>query len=59
MMDDLRVVPSNLAVAKEGVRWHPTQMSVSDLWSSLHFNSRKVTYIDKAGRFHQVRRPVY
>ncbi|KIX92236.1 uncharacterized protein Z520_11982 [Fonsecaea multimorphosa CBS 102226] len=58
-VDSITGFPSDLAVAKEGVRWHPTQMPISDLQSNLHLDSRKVSYFDEAGRLHKVRRPVH
>ncbi|KAE8414841.1 hypothetical protein BDV36DRAFT_311637 [Aspergillus pseudocaelatus] len=41
---------SSLAVAKQGVRWNPTQMAVSDLQSSLHLDPLPVQYLDPQGR---------
>ncbi|KAH8661713.1 hypothetical protein BGZ61DRAFT_563322 [Ilyonectria robusta] len=35
-VDSITGFPSNLAVAKQGIRWYPTQMPVSDLQSGLH-----------------------
>ncbi|KIX10722.1 uncharacterized protein Z518_01806 [Rhinocladiella mackenziei CBS 650.93] len=39
-IDSVTGFPSNLAVAKAGIRWHPTQMPISDLRSSLHLDLR-------------------
>lgn len=58
-MDSVTGFPSSLAVAKQGVRWFPTQMPVSDLQSDLHLRSRPVSYLDTAGKMHHVRRPVH
>jgi hypothetical protein len=59
--DVKRVVafPSNLAVAKRGIRWSPTRMTVSDLQSGLHLRSVAVIYLDTNGKQHQVHRPVH
>lgn len=51
--------PSSLAVAKRGVRWHPSQAPISDLRSSLHLRPRSVFVFDEAGREHHVHRPVH
>ena len=58
-VDSITGFPSDLAVAKEGIRWYPTQMPVSDLQSGLHLRPRAVSYFDEADRLHQVRRPVH
>ena len=50
---------SSLAVARRGIRWHPTQMAVSDLQSSLHIDPVSVQYFDSTGQAHHVRRPVH
>ncbi|KAL5366723.1 hypothetical protein BJX96DRAFT_183344 [Aspergillus floccosus] len=50
---------SSLAVARRGIRWHPTQMAVSDLQSSLHLDPISVQYFDSTGQAHHVRRPVH
>ncbi|KAM5527792.1 hypothetical protein FOXYSP1_19665 [Fusarium oxysporum f. sp. phaseoli] len=59
--DVKRVVafPSNLAVAKRGIRWSPTRMTVSDLQSGLHLRSIPVICLDTNGKQHQVHRPVH
>jgi hypothetical protein len=49
----------SLAVAKNGVRWNPTQMAVTDLHSSLHLDPIPVTYSGIDGRTHHVRRPIH
>lgn len=38
------------AVASQGVRWNPTQMTASDLQASLHLDPQPVHYIDSTGR---------
>jgi hypothetical protein len=38
-VDSVVAFPSNLAVAKQGIHWSPTQMAVSDLQSDLHLQS--------------------
>ncbi|KAJ9494699.1 hypothetical protein H2202_009775 [Exophiala xenobiotica] len=58
-VDSITGFPSDLAVAKQGIRWHPTQMPVSDLRSSLHLRSLPVTYLDDSGHLHQVHRAVH
>ncbi|KAK9334774.1 hypothetical protein LIPSTDRAFT_68731 [Lipomyces starkeyi NRRL Y-11557] len=58
-VDSVTGFPTNLAVAKQGVRWFPTQMQVSDLQSDLHLHPRQVHYFDEAGNQHRVRRPVH
>ncbi|KAH6974817.1 hypothetical protein EDB80DRAFT_595282, partial [Ilyonectria destructans] len=58
-VDSIIAFPSCLAVAKQGIRWSPTQMTVSDLQSDLHLRSRPVTYLDATGIQHQVHRPVH
>jgi hypothetical protein len=49
----------SLGIAKGGIRWHFTQMPVSDLQSGLHLNTRRVSYYDRHGHFHQVNKPVH
>ena len=58
-IDSITGFPSSLAIAKQGIRWHPTQMPVSDLKSSLHLRPRKVHFFDGSGRAHSVHRPVH
>ncbi|KAM6506729.1 hypothetical protein FALCPG4_018848 [Fusarium falciforme] len=58
-VDSVVAFPSNLAVAKRGIRWSPTRMTVSDLQSDLHLRSIPVTYLDANGKQHQVHRPVH
>ncbi|KAH6974708.1 hypothetical protein EDB80DRAFT_768800 [Ilyonectria destructans] len=58
-VDSIIAFPSCLAVAKQGIRWSPTRMTVSDLQSDLHLRSRPVTYFDETGSQHQVHRPVH
>ncbi|RSL84143.1 hypothetical protein CDV31_016741 [Fusarium ambrosium] len=58
-VDSVLAFPSNLAVAKRGIRWSPTRMTVSDLQSDLHLRSIPVTYVDGSGKQHQVHRPVH
>ncbi|EAU29404.1 predicted protein [Aspergillus terreus NIH2624] len=45
---------SSLAVARRGIRWHPTQMAVSDLQSSLHIDPVSVQYFDSTGQAHHI-----
>ena len=58
-VDSILGFPSNLAVAKRGIRWSPTRMTVSDLQSDLHLQSIPVTYFDPDGFRHQVHRPIH
>ena len=58
-VDSIIAFPSNLAVAKRGIRWSPTRMVVSDLQSDLHLRSIPITYSDAEGVPHQVHRPVH
>jgi hypothetical protein len=58
-IDSIMGYPTSLAVAKQGIRWHPSQMVVSDLQSSLHLNTVPVHYEDQHGHAHTVRRPVH
>ncbi|KAG7000022.1 hypothetical protein FocnCong_v012502 [Fusarium oxysporum f. sp. conglutinans] len=48
-VDSVTGFPSNLAIAKQGIRWSPTQMPVSDLQSDLHLCPRPVQYLDMVG----------
>jgi hypothetical protein len=45
---------SSLAVARRGIQWHPTQMAVSDLQSSLHLDPIWVQYFNATGQAHSV-----
>ncbi|PVH90385.1 hypothetical protein DM02DRAFT_547899, partial [Periconia macrospinosa] len=58
-IDSVLGFPSSLAVAKQGIRWNPTQMAVSDLQSDLHLNSRLAHYVDRHGHAHSVSRPLH
>ncbi|KAJ5668636.1 uncharacterized protein N7477_007206 [Penicillium maclennaniae] len=58
-IDSVVGFPTSLAVARQGIRWHPTQMAVSDVQSSLHLNSTPVSYYDADGRAHYIRRPIH
>ncbi|KAL6406090.1 hypothetical protein AUP68_10652 [Ilyonectria robusta] len=58
-VDSIIAFPNNLAVAKRGIRWSPTRMTVSDLQSGLHLQSIPVTHFDTNGRQHRVHRPVH
>jgi len=58
-IDSITGFPTSLAVAKQGIRWFPTQMPVSDLQSGLHLSPRQVQYFDATGKRHQVHRPVH
>ena len=58
-IDSVTAFPTNIAIAKQGIRWHPTQMPVSDLQSSLHLRPQAVHFVDNAGRRHTVHRPVH
>ncbi|KAH7341167.1 hypothetical protein BKA66DRAFT_448341 [Pyrenochaeta sp. MPI-SDFR-AT-0127] len=48
-IDSVLGFPSNLGVAKQGIRWNPTQIAVSDLRSDLHLDSRLAHYVDNHG----------
>jgi hypothetical protein len=50
---------TSLAVAKQGLRWHPTQLVVSDLQASLHLSPVRVYYEDSHGHPHAVRQPIH
>ncbi|EXK75695.1 hypothetical protein FOQG_19539 [Fusarium oxysporum f. sp. raphani 54005] len=58
-IDSIVAFPSSLAVAKKGIHWSPTRMTVSDLQSDLHLRSIPVTFLDTNGKQHQVHRPVH
>ncbi|PVH90217.1 hypothetical protein DM02DRAFT_665366 [Periconia macrospinosa] len=58
-IDSILGFPNSLAVAKQGIRWNPTQMAVSDLQSDLHLDSRLAHYVDRHGHGHSVRRPLH
>ncbi|KAE8357305.1 hypothetical protein BDV27DRAFT_164642 [Aspergillus caelatus] len=58
-IDSIVGFASSLAVAKQGVRWNPTQMAVSDLQSSLHLDPLPVQYLDPQGRSHRALRAVH
>ncbi|KAL7903984.1 hypothetical protein GGI35DRAFT_484874 [Trichoderma velutinum] len=58
-VDSIIGFPSSLSVAKRGIRWSPTRMTVSDLQSDLHLRSFPVTYLDADGVQRQVHRPVH
>ncbi|EXK77993.1 hypothetical protein FOQG_17322 [Fusarium oxysporum f. sp. raphani 54005] len=58
-VDSVTGFPSNLAIAKQGIRWSPTQMPVSDLQSDLHLCPRPVQYLDMVGNQRRVYRPVH
>ena len=58
-IDSIVGFPTSLAIAKQGIRWHPTQMPVSDLQSDMHLNTRPVHYLDSHGHAHTVRRPIH
>ncbi|RKK84479.1 hypothetical protein BFJ68_g17353 [Fusarium oxysporum] len=58
-IDSVVAFPSNLAVAKKGIHWSPTRMTVSDLQSGLHLRSIPVMFVDTNGKQHQVHRPVH
>ncbi|KAL7940768.1 hypothetical protein V8C42DRAFT_356065 [Trichoderma barbatum] len=58
-VDSIIGFPNSLAVAKRGIRWSPTRMTVSDLQSDLHLRPIQVTYNDQDGIRRQVRRPVH
>ncbi|PNP55221.1 hypothetical protein FNYG_15524 [Fusarium nygamai] len=58
-IDSVVAFPSNLAVAKKGIHWSPTRMTVSDLQSDLHLRSIPVTFVGTNGKQHQVHRPVH
>lgn len=58
-VDSIIGFPSSLAVAKRGIRWSPTRMTVSDLQSDLHLRPISVTYCDTDGVLHQAHRPVH
>ncbi|KAH7012026.1 hypothetical protein B0J12DRAFT_733727 [Macrophomina phaseolina] len=58
-IDSVIGIPSSLAIAKQGIRWNPTQMPISDLRSGLHLNTRPVHYVDRHGHAHTVRKPIH
>src|SRR3954464_5567953 len=58
-IDSVLGFPSSLGVAKQGIRWNPTQMAVSDLRSDLHLDSRLAHYVDSHGHAHSVRKPLH
>ncbi|KAL7917189.1 hypothetical protein ACQKWADRAFT_61602, partial [Trichoderma austrokoningii] len=58
-VDSIIGFPTTLSVAKRGIRWSPTRMTVSDLQSDLHLRSIPVTYFTADGVQRQVQRPVH
>ena len=58
-IDSVVAFPSNLAVAKKGIHWSPTRMTVSDLQSDLHLQSMPAVFLDADGKQHQVHRPIH
>ena len=58
-IDSVLGFPNSLAVAKKGVRWNPTQMTITDLRSGLHLNSRLAHYFDCHGHAHLVQKPLH
>ena len=58
-IDSVTGFPSSIAIAKQGIRWHPTQMLVSDLQSSLHMTTKAAHFVDSHGHAHNVRRPLH
>jgi hypothetical protein len=58
-IDSVTGFPTSIAVAKQGIRWKPTQMPVSDLQSGLHLRPRAVHFFDESGRSHTVYRPIH
>jgi hypothetical protein len=58
-VDSVVAFLSNLAVAKRGIHWSPTRMTVSDLQSDLYLRLILVTYLDTNRKQHQVYRPVH
>lgn len=58
-IDSITAFPTNIAVAKQGLRWHPTQMPISDLQSSLHLRPQPAYFVDDAGYRHTVHRPIH
>ncbi|RKK66775.1 hypothetical protein BFJ69_g15098 [Fusarium oxysporum] len=58
-IDSVVAFPSSLAVAKKGIHWSPTRMTVSDLQSDLHLQSMPVVFLDTNGKQHQVHRPIH
>ncbi|UKZ66008.1 uncharacterized protein TrAtP1_007191 [Trichoderma atroviride] len=58
-VDSIIGFPTSLSVAKRGIRWSPTRMTVSDLQSDLHLRSIPVTYFTADGVQRQVQRPVH
>ncbi|KJK87933.1 hypothetical protein H633G_08218 [Metarhizium anisopliae BRIP 53284] len=53
-IDSITGFASSIAIGKQGIRWYPTQMPVSDLQSGLHLNSREVHFLDTAGHPYRV-----
>uniref|UniRef100_A0A093UKY7 Uncharacterized protein n=1 Tax=Talaromyces marneffei PM1 TaxID=1077442 RepID=A0A093UKY7_TALMA len=58
-IDSVISFPTSLAIAQQGILWHPTQMPVSDLQSSLHLNPIPVHYEDHHGHAYTVRQPIH
>lgn len=58
-IDSVVGFPTSLAIAQQGIHWHPSQMPIADLQSSLHLNPIPVHYEDRHGRAHTVRQPVH
>ena len=58
-IDSITGFADSIAVAKQGLRWHPSQMPVSDLQSSLHLRPQTVDFVDDRGRSYAVRRLVH
>ena len=58
-IDSVLGFPSSLGIAKQGIRWNPTQMAVSDLRSDLHLDSHLAHYVDSHGHAYSVRKPLH
>lgn len=58
-IDSITGFPSSLAVAKQGVRWNPTQLPVSDLQSNLHLDPQRVFFTDGEGRLRSIHKPIH
>jgi hypothetical protein len=58
-VDSLVLFSQHLGVFRQGVLWHPSQMPLGALTTSMHMKSMLVQYHDNHGHFHQRRVPIH
>ncbi|KID83860.1 AT hook, DNA-binding motif protein [Metarhizium guizhouense ARSEF 977] len=58
-IDSITGLLTSIAVAKQGIRWLPTQMPISDLRSDLHLSPIEVHFSGSRGEARRSRRPIH